>query len=65
MVRGPELAASWWARRWMATLDGFGWAGRLARGRSYARNGRVLDVEITPGMVRARVQGSERRRHRQ
>lgn len=53
-----ELVGNWWARRWMAALDGFGWASRLARGRSYARNGRVLDIEISPGMVRARVQGS-------
>jgi uncharacterized Zn finger protein len=58
MVRGGELASSWWARRWMSTLDGFGWAGRLSRGRAYARNRRVVDVEVSPGIVRARVQGS-------
>jgi uncharacterized Zn finger protein len=40
----------------MSTLDGFGWGGRLARGRAYARNRRVLDVEVSPGVVRARVQ---------
>jgi uncharacterized Zn finger protein len=57
-ARSTPLAGNWWARRWMAALDGFGWAGRLARGRSYARNGRVLDIEISPGVVRARVQGS-------
>jgi uncharacterized Zn finger protein len=62
--RGPELATSWWARRWMAALDGFGWTGRLSRGRSYARNGRVIDVEIGPGTVKARVQGSERQPYR-
>lgn len=64
MARGPELATSWWARRWMAALDGFGWTGRLSRGRSYARNGRVLDIEIGPGTVKARVQGSERQPYR-
>src|SRR6266536_3204741 len=57
-ARRIELAGNWWARRWMAALDGFGWAGRLARGRAYARNGRVLDIEILPGVVRARVEGS-------
>ena len=56
--RAAPLAGNWWARRWMGALDGFGWASRLARGRSYARNGRVLDIEIAPGRVRARVQGS-------
>src|SRR4051812_16486703 len=58
-TRGTTLAGNWWARRWLSTLDGFGWSGRLARGRAYARNGRVLDVEISPGLVRARVQGSQ------
>lgn len=42
----------------MATLDGFGWAGRLSRGRAYTRNRRVVDVDVSPGVVRARVQGS-------
>jgi uncharacterized Zn finger protein len=64
MARSGELAASWWARRWMATLDGFGWSGRLARGRSYARGNRVLDVEVSPGLVRARVQGSRSQPYR-
>jgi uncharacterized Zn finger protein len=58
MSRGGELASSWWARRWMSTLDGFGWGGRLSRGRLYTRNRRVLDVEVLPGLVRARVKGS-------
>jgi uncharacterized Zn finger protein len=42
----------------MSTLDGFGWAGRLSRGRAYTRSRRVIDVEVSPGNVRARVQGS-------
>jgi uncharacterized Zn finger protein len=42
----------------MSTLDGFGWAGRLSRGRAYTRSRRVIDVDVTPGIVRARVQGS-------
>lgn len=42
----------------MTALDGFGWSGRLARGRAFARNGRVLDIEVSPGVVRARVDGS-------
>ena len=58
VARSGELPSSWWARRWMATLDGFGWAGRLARGRAYTRNRRVVDVDVSPGVVRARVQGS-------
>jgi uncharacterized Zn finger protein len=48
----------------MSTLDGFGWGGRLSRGRAYARNGRVLDVEVSTGFVRARVQDTSPRPYR-
>ena len=33
-------------------------SGRLSRGRSYARSGQVLNLDIKPGRVDARVQGS-------
>jgi uncharacterized Zn finger protein len=49
---------SWWARRWIAVLEGFELGGRLGRGRSYARKGQVLDVSVERGLVKARVQGS-------
>jgi uncharacterized Zn finger protein len=48
----------------MSTLDGFGWAGRLSRGRAYARNGRVLDVEVTTGTIRAHVKDTSPRPYR-
>ncbi len=50
----------WWARRWIAVLESYGWNNRLQRGRSYARRGQVLNIEIQPGRVSARVQGSRR-----
>ncbi len=49
---------SWWGKRWLAVLNNFGIGSRLQRGRSYARNGQVLDLDISPGNVTARVQGS-------
>ena len=64
MARAAEFGANWWARRWIGALDRIGWATRLARGRSYARQGRVLDIEISPGLVRARVKGSQPRPYR-
>jgi uncharacterized Zn finger protein len=64
MARSGDLASTWWARRWMSTLDGFGWGGRLSRGRALARNGRVLDVEVAPGVIRARVQDTQPRPYR-
>jgi len=51
---------SWWAGRWSAVLEGCDLGARLARGRSYARRGQVLDVSIEKGRARARVQGSRR-----
>ncbi len=49
---------TWWAKRWIQTLEQRGWQNRLQRGRSYARNKRVLNVQIHPGQVVAEVQGS-------
>lgn len=49
---------SWWARRWIAVLESFNIGARLGRGRSYARNGQVLSIEIEKGEVKAKVQGS-------
>ena len=53
-----DFGESWWAKRWISGLEGFGYGGRLARGRSYARGGAVLSIEIGRGHVSARVQGS-------
>jgi len=49
---------SWWARRWISVLESFNIGARLGRGRSYARRGQVLSVEINKGKVHAKVQGS-------
>jgi uncharacterized Zn finger protein len=56
--RSGAFGASWWAQRWIDVLEGFDIGARLGRGRSYARKGQVLSIEIEPGVVRARVQGS-------
>jgi len=49
---------SWWARRWITVLESFNIGARLGRGRSYARRGQVLSIEIDTGKVSAKVQGS-------
>ena len=49
---------SWWAKRWIAVLESFNIGARLGRGRSYARNGQVLSINIEKGVVKAKVQGS-------
>lgn len=51
-------AMSWWAGRWLDVVHGFDIGQRMSRGRSYARNGQVADLEISAGKARATVQGS-------
>jgi uncharacterized Zn finger protein len=49
---------SWWAQRWISVLESFDIGARLSRGRSYARNGQVIAIDIAEGRVTAKVQGS-------
>ncbi|MBV9207988.1 MAG: SWIM zinc finger family protein [Actinobacteria bacterium] len=55
------IGEQWWSRRFIAVLESYGMSGRLARGRSYARAGQVLDFALSQGKVTARVQGSRAR----
>ncbi|NBE85337.1 SWIM zinc finger family protein [Micromonospora rubida] len=52
------IGRSWWSRRFLEVLESFALGTRLTRGRSYARAGQVLSLDIAPGVVTARVQGS-------
>ena len=49
---------SWWAKRWIEVLESFNIGARLGRGRSYARKGQVLSIDVGKGTVTASVQGS-------
>lgn len=53
-----SFAQSWWAKRWVKTLESFNMGARLSRGKSYARKGQVTSIKIDAGLVRAKVQGS-------
>ncbi len=59
-IKLKKIAASWWGLRWISALElvlGAG-AGRLSRGRTYARAGRVHDLVVENGKLRALVTGS-------
>jgi uncharacterized Zn finger protein len=56
--RRGAIGSSWWSRRFIEVLESLELGGRLARGRSYARAGQVLSLEVTAGSVVASVQGS-------
>jgi uncharacterized Zn finger protein len=55
------IGEQWWSRRFIAVLESYGMAGRLQRGRSYARRGQVIEFQLAPGEVTALVQGSRPR----
>jgi uncharacterized Zn finger protein len=53
-----KIGETWWSARFIKILESFDIASRLQRGRSYARTGQVMDINIKPGLVMAKVQGS-------
>ena len=59
--RRGDFGSNWWAKRWMQTLEQFHIGARLSRGRSYARRGQVVSIDIRNGVVAAQVQGSRKR----
>lgn len=56
--RRGAIGDTWWSRRWVEVLESFNIGARLSRGRSYARRGQVMSIEVVAGQVTARVQGS-------
>lgn len=59
-TRRGSFGQSWWAKRWVSVLESFNIGARLQRGRSYARGGQVASIEISEGLVTAKVQGSRK-----
>jgi uncharacterized Zn finger protein len=54
----PQPSREWWAQRWIDVLESFGWTRRLARARTYAREGNVLGIDFQGSKVSAKVQGT-------
>jgi uncharacterized Zn finger protein len=57
-TRRGAFGRTWWASRWIAALERLVNPGRLARGRSYARSGQVVSMDVGRDGVKALVQGS-------
>ena len=58
--RKRQLATTFWGQEWFDNLDRYAdLANRLPRGRTYLRNGSVLDLVIAAGRVEAYVAGGE------
>jgi hypothetical protein len=59
VIEGRAIARTFWGLSWCRNLEGYSdYSNRLPRGRTYVRNGSVLDLQIAPGEVTARVSGS-------
>ena len=58
-IEGRTIATTVWGKAWCANLEAYSdYANRLPRGRTYVRNGSVVDLQIAPGRIEARVSGS-------
>jgi uncharacterized Zn finger protein len=57
-AQSKKFGQTWWSGKWLAALDRLVDPARLSRGRSYARSGQVLNIDIQPGRIESRVQGS-------
>ena len=59
-IKGRAIAKSFWGKSWCDNLERYSdYANRLPRGRTYVRNGSVVDLQIAKGEVAAMVSGSE------
>jgi uncharacterized Zn finger protein len=60
VIQGRTIARSFWGKAWCDNLERYSdFANRLPRGRTYVRNGSVMDLELGLGTVKALVSGSE------
>lgn len=59
-IEGRKIASTFWGEAWCTNLEGYSdFANRLPRGRTYVRNGSVVDLKINKGRIKALVSGSE------
>jgi uncharacterized Zn finger protein len=59
-IEGRKIAHSFWGQAWCDNLERYSdFANRLPRGRTYVRNGSVIDLQIAAGKVSALVSGSQ------
>lgn len=58
-IEGRKIARTFWGEAWCDNLERYSdFANRLPRGRTYVRNGSVVDLQVAPGSVTALVSGS-------
>ncbi|CAM4014540.1 hypothetical protein [Alkalicoccus chagannorensis] len=61
-IAGQTIATTWWGKAWNKNLEMYAdHSNRISRGRTYVRQGAVIDLQIGDGAVKALVQGSGRK----
>lgn len=59
MVEGRAIVKTFWGKAWCENLERYSdFENRLPRGRTYVRNGSVIDLQIAAGEINALVSGS-------
>jgi uncharacterized Zn finger protein len=58
-IAGRAIASTFWGKAWCDNLESYSdFSNRLPRGRTYVRNGSVVDLQIEPGKITSMVSGS-------
>lgn len=58
-IEGRSIANTFWGKAWCVNLENYSdYENRMPRGRTYVRNGSVLDLQISKGKVTGMVSGS-------
>jgi uncharacterized Zn finger protein len=59
LLAGRTIGRTFWGQAWCANLESYrDFDNRLPRGRTYVRSGAVIDLQISPLEIKARVSGS-------
>jgi uncharacterized Zn finger protein len=62
VIEGSKIAKSWWGIAWNKNLESYSdYYNRIDRGRSYVKNGYVLDLKIDSESIVAIVAGSRQK----
>src|SRR5215813_614396 len=60
VVKGLAIVKTFWGKAWCENLERYSdYENRLPRGRTYVRNGSVIDLQIAAGEIKALVSGSQ------
>ncbi len=60
LMAPKKFGTTWWGKAWLEALQSIDYTKKLEKGRKYAENGSVSDIEIDNNIIRAKVMDEER-----